>query len=330
MVFCSLLDVDKEHFLKYNLDIMNTRTMRFATVLALGAALISGANNFLAKIAVTVSNDPIFYTTLKNALVAVFLVGLFIAFRKAKELSRLTKKQYGMLLAIGLIGGSLPFALFFTGLSMTSAVNAALIHKTLFLWVLLFAYPFLKERLSRGQILGIFLIFLGNLFIGGFTGFALNMGELMILGATILWAAENILAKKVLADVSSVTVAAVRMTLGALILMGFLVVSGRFTPLADIGVVQWGWTLATSALLLGYVLTWYTALKYAPASYVAALLVPATLVTNILSAIFVTHTWNGMQAVSALFYVVGALLLVYYSVRAANAGAFSPVEAAQH
>ncbi|MDO8521467.1 MAG: DMT family transporter [bacterium] len=308
---------------------MNNHTMRFATVLALGAALFSGTNNFLTKIAVTVSSDPIFYTTLKNAIVALLLIGLFIALRKASELKKLTRKQWGMLAAIGLIGGSIPFALFFTGLSMTSAVNAGLIHKTLFLWVLIFAYPFLKERLSNGQLFGIFLIFLGNLFVGGFTGFKLNMGELMILGATLLWAVENIIAKKVLADISSMTVVAARMVLGSLLLAGFLAVSGRLTSLTELSALQWGWTLATSALLLGFVLTWYTALKHAPATYVAALLVPATIVTNVLSAIFVTHTLTWLQVLSAVFCATGAGLLIYFGIRAAKTGLVSPITASQ-
>ena len=313
--------------IQYNLSIMNNDTLRFATILALGAALFSGVNNFLTKIAVTVSSDPIFYTTLKNALVALFLVGLFIALRKAGELRSLTRKQWGMLAAVGVIGGSIPFALFFTGLSMTSAINAGLIHKTLFLWVLIFAYPFLKERLSRGQLVGIFLIFLGNLFVGGFTGFKFNVGELMILGATLFWAAENIIAKKVLIDVSSMTVVAARMVLGSLLLAAFLGVSGRMMPLADLSMLQWGWTLLTSLLLLGFVLTWYTALKHAHATYVAALLVPATIVTNVLSAIFVTHMLTVPQVISAVLGIVGAGLLIYFGMRVAKTETLSATPA---
>lgn len=289
-------------------------------MLALGAAVFSGTNNFLTKIAVTVSKDPIFYTMLKNAIVAVFLVGLFIGFQKMKELRGLSKKQYGMLAAIGIIGGSIPFALFFTGLSMTSALNAGLIHKTLFLWVILFAYPFLKERLSTGQLVGVCAIFVSNLFVGGFSGFQFNTGEFYILLATVLWAIENIIAKKVLADVSSMTVAGVRMTLGSVILVGFLYFSDRLVSVSTLSLVQWGWTLGTSALLLGYVLAWYTALKHGPATYVAALLVPATIITNVLSAIFVTHTWTIMQGFSALFAALGAGLLIYYGMKASDSG----------
>lgn len=307
---------------------MKTNTwFRNATALALLAALCSGTNNFLTKIAVTVSKDPIFYTTLKNALVALFLIGVVIAFRKWGEIRALSKKQAGMLIAIGAIGGSLPFALYFTGLTMTTALNAGLIHKTLFLWVFLFAYPILKERLTRGQLVGVLAIFAANLFVGGFTGFKWNGGELLILIATVLWAIENIIAKKALEGISSVTVAGARMTLGSLLLIAFLAFAGRMAPLSVLSVEQWGWTLATSALLFGYVLSWYTALKYAPATYVAALLVPATLITNALSAIFVTHTLSWFQVVSGVLYVVGAGLLIYYGRKTAAMMGDQPREA---
>lgn len=298
---------------------MISNTIRYATLLAVATAAISGTNNFLTKIAVTAVKDPVVFTTLKNAAVAVFLVGLILIFKKWPEIVSLTKVQIFKLLAIGAVGGSVPFALYFTGLSQTSAVNAALIHKTLFLWVLLLAIPILKERLTAGQWFGVAAIFAANLIVGGFTGFKYNFGELMILAATILWAIENIIAKIVLKDVSSLTVAAARMTIGSLLLLLLVFWQGKTQVMSGLSSSQWQLTLLTSILLLGYVLSWYTALKYAPASYVAALLVPATLVTNILSAIFVTHSLTLVQILSSTLFIIGMLLMVFTAKRAVSA-----------
>ena len=71
--------------------------------------------------------------------------------------------------------------------------------------------------------------------------------------------------------------------------------------------------MLTSIFLLGYVLTWYTALKYAPATYVATLLVPATLITNILSAIFITHAFSIQQFISAVLFITGTALVVLFA-----------------
>ncbi|MDI6734121.1 MAG: DMT family transporter [Patescibacteria group bacterium] len=283
----------------------------FPTILALAAALVSGTNNFLTKIATTSVGDPIIYTTLKNSIVALILFGLILGFKKWPEIRNATKKQTLKLIAIGIIGGSIPFALYFTGLSQTNAINAALIHKTLFLWVFIFAIPFLKERLSKLQIFGVAIIFTANLFIGGFAGFKFNIGELMILGATILWAIENIIAKKTLQEFSSQTVAAARMILGSLVLFLFLLVrNGSAVFSFSLNNEQWTWTIITSILLFGYVTLWYGALKYAPATYVAVLLVPATLITNILSSIFVTHVFDGRSVLTVLLYIIGYSIFI--------------------
>jgi hypothetical protein len=59
------------------------------------------------------------------------------------------------------------------------------------------------------------------------------------------------------------------------------------------------------------------ALKRAPAAYVATLLVPATLVTNVLSAVFVTHAFTGRDLMSTVLYVLGIALVVLFSGKAA-------------
>jgi drug/metabolite transporter (DMT)-like permease len=287
------------------------QNLKRATVLALATAVFSGVNNFLAKIAVTAVKDPIVYTTLKNSIVAVFLIGIVLGLKKWPEIKSLRKDQWLKLGIIGTVGGSLPFALFFSGLSMTSALNAAIIHKTLFFWVFLLAVPILKERLTEIQWFGAIAILGANFFTGSFAGFNFDLGELMILGATILWAVENIVAKKALADISSATVGAARMIFGSLILFIFLSFRDSAMPIISMNAVQWGWTAVTSFLLFGYVLSWYAALKKAPATYVAVLLVPATLVTNLLSSLFVTHTLTGKDVLNTVLFIVGTGLVIF-------------------
>lgn len=300
---------------------MRTTPARFASYLALLTAVISGTANFVNKLATTAVPDPIFFTTLKNGVTAVLLIGLLLAFRQGREIRRLTGRQWAKLIAIAVIGGSIPFTLFFTGLTQTSALNASLIHKTLFLWVALLAVPLLKERLSFPQWLGVAAIFSANFFVGGFTGFKFNTGELLILGATILWAVENVIAKIALRDISSGTVAAGRMVLGTMILFGLSAVRGTLGQASSLNATQWGWIILTGALLTGYVLTWYTALKYAPATFVATLLVPATLVTNLLSAIFVTHQLPASQLGSGVLLILGSILMIFFAKRTVETAA---------
>ena len=292
---------------------MKNKSIRYATFFALATALISGVSNFLNKIAVTAVKDPVVFTTLKNTLVALFLIGLLMLLKKRREIASLSKNQIFKLAAIGALGGSIPFALFFIGLAQTSALNAALLHKTLFLWVALMAVPILKERIAVWQWVGVLAIFAANLLMGGFAGFKYNAGELMILAATILWAVENIISKTTLKDLSSVVVASARMVIGSLILMPVVMWRGGGEAVFHLNATQWSLTLIASALLFGYVLTWYTALKYAPAIYAAALLVPATLVTNVLSAIFITRSFTALQFFSSFLFVIGTALVIFFA-----------------
>ncbi|GIW69914.1 MAG: hypothetical protein KatS3mg101_0661 [Patescibacteria group bacterium] len=279
---------------------------------AVVTAVISGFSIFLNKFASSAVTPPLFFTGLKNLTVGFMLILLVVITRKARLIRGITIKELIYLLAIGVIGGSLPFYLFFTGLSQISAVNAAIIHKTLFLWVALFAYPLLKEKLSKKQIFAAFLVMSGNLIIGGFEKFSYSRGELMVLGATILWAIENILAKKVLAKIDPDIVSLFRMGIGSLILCAVL-----FIDMLKVGQAsfllkenQIFWLLVTSVLLLAYVLSWYRALKYSPAVNVTAILTISTLITNFLSAVILTHSWNYALTLQSILIFFGVLIFI--------------------
>ncbi len=291
--------------------------LKLAIVLALTTAFISGTNNFLTKIAVTAVKDPIAYTFLKNAIVGVLLIGIILLAKKWQEIKSLNRTQAIQLLAISVIGGSLPFLLYFTGLSMIPAINAAFIHKTLFIWVALLAVPFLKERIGSMQAAALGLLLAGNL-VMGIPKINFGTGELLVLAATLLWAIENVIAKKALSSLSSLTVSGARMALGSIVILIVVATQGKLGLLTGLNIAQWGWTMLTSLLLLGYVLTWYTALKYAPASLVASLLVPAVFVTNTLNAVFITHTITQPQLINGAFLMLGTLLLIFSFRKIAN------------
>ncbi len=275
--------------------------------LALITAFISGVSIFVNKFAVGVIKSPLVFTADKNFMVGLLMLVILLVSGKWRSIGSVSKQDKLKLLLISIVGGSLPFYLFFTGLSLTSAVNAALIHKTLVLWVAILASPFLGERLSKKQGLAILLLFSGNLLVGGFKGFLFSKGELMVLAATLLWAAETIIAKKVLARVDADIVAVSRMGLGSLFLVGAAVLTSPQSLLSAFSMTgsQWFCMLLTVVFLLGYVTSWYRALKIAPAILVSTVLVLSTLVTNFLSAIFITHSWDQVMIPQAGLMMLG-------------------------
>ncbi len=262
--------------------------------LAFLTALVSGIAIFVNKFAVGAITPPIAFTAIKNAGVGLILLIWILATAKWRTLLHVNKQQKLLLVSIAVIGGALPFYLFFTGLSIIPAINAALIHKTLVIWVAILAIFFLKEKPTISKIIAVTVLFISNFMIGGFKGLTYSTGELMVLSATILWAVETIIAKKALKKLDPDVLATARMAGGAVILLLIATISGSFSlsSLKQISSEQAFWMVITMSTLLLYVTTWYRALKYAPAITVASILVGATIITNILSAFFVTHTLN--------------------------------------
>jgi drug/metabolite transporter (DMT)-like permease len=253
-------------------------------VLAVGAALISGLAIYLNAFAVKQLPDAALYTTLKNAVAAFVLLGAAVGLGAAREVRSLDRRSWVGVVLVGVIGGSIPFILFFSGLAMASAPSAAFIQKTLFVWVAILAVPFLGERLGLASIAGLAVLLVGQALVLPPAGLRWGTGETLILAATGLWALETILVKRLLASIPSTVMAALRMGVGLVVLVGFVALTGKLDVIGRLDVGQCAWIALTGVLLAGYVTTWFAALERAPASVVASVLVLGAVLTGALSA----------------------------------------------
>jgi len=282
-----------------------------ALLLVFGTALISGFSVFFNSFATKVITNSNVLTTAKNILVALVLSLFILTPVVFKKLKLLQRNDWIKLVLIGLIGGSIPFLMFFKGLSLTSAINAGFIHKTLFIWVTLLAIPFLKEKLSKVQWFALAILLLGNYFLVGVKTWKFSYADLLILGATLLWAVEFVIAKKILKNIDAKIVSWGRMFFGALFLLGYLALTKQAAGLIALNSTQWLWLTISSAFLLGYVLTWYQALQKLPATVVTSVLVIASPITTALNSIFVTHKYNLQQLSSSVILIIAAIAFTY-------------------
>ena len=278
--------------------------------LALLTAAISGFSIFFSKIFVS-KMDPVVFTTLKNIFVAIVLSGFLFRPTLTASFRKLTKQDWIKLVLIGVIGGSIPFALFFTGLTMTTASTGAIIHKTLFIWVAFLAIIFLREKLTFLQMIGYTLILWGGMWTSGLRGINFNRGEQMILAATIFWAIENVIAKKALNTIPSELVAWGRMFIGSIILVSIVVWQGKTNTLFSLSFSNLQATLVGAAFLTGYVLTWYKALSKAPATVVSVVLTLSTIITGLLSTQFLNVPVYSPDITGFALTASGVLLISY-------------------
>jgi drug/metabolite transporter (DMT)-like permease len=256
--------------------------------LAFTTAVISGVAIFVNAHAVRHFGDATVFTTAKNAVAgALLLVLALTTARPAGTAAAAAPRARGRRLAlvgVAVIGGSVPFVLFFEGLARAEATQAAFIQKTLVVWVALLAVPLLRERFRTPHALAIVLLLAGQAWLAGHAGtVAFGAGEAMILAATLLWSVEVVYVKHLLAALPPRTLAAARMGIGTALLVAWVAVSGKAGAFTALDAGQWQWILLTGLILTGYVATWYAALARAQAIDVTAVLVFGAVITALLS-----------------------------------------------
>ena len=265
---------------------------RQGLLLALAAACVSGLTVFLNGYAVKhVHTTPTVYTTAKNLVAAVVLALGFLtlgAVSTRRSPVRSERAPWSVWVGVGyvgVVGGGLAFALFFEGLSKTSATTAAFVQKSLVVWVIVLALPLLRERVGPPQWAAVALLVAGAAALNGGVGtLRAEKGPELVLAATLLWAVEVVVVKRLVRWLTPATVGLARMGIGTVALLGWLAATARLAGLAHLSPGTWAWVLLTGALLAAYVGVWFAALARAQAVDVTAVLVFGAFITAILGA----------------------------------------------
>ncbi|WP_062202870.1 DMT family transporter [Demequina salsinemoris] len=283
-------------------------------VLAALTACISGVSIYVNTNGVAAYGDPTAYTTAKNATAALVIAVAFMVGRRAVggasvSFTRPSRPAHWWGLGfVAILGGAVPFVLFFQGLATTASTQASFLHKTLVVWVALLAVPLLKERFSAWHLAAITLLVVGQLGLVGGVALVADPGTMLVGAATLLWAGEVVVSKRLLADVTPWTLSLTRMVGGSVALLVWSAAADSFAAVVPSTAAQWGWVLVTGLLLAGYVLTWHQALWRAPAIDVTAVLVLGALVTALIATIL-DGALLGAQAPWLAAILTGAALI---------------------
>jgi drug/metabolite transporter (DMT)-like permease len=286
----------------------------FGVVLAIFAAVISGIAIPVNKIFV-VDIDPTVFTAVRSVLVG--LVFLLISFRTHGISKKLLKHDWKYIALIAVIGGALAFLLFFTGLKFTTAGRAAFLQKTLPIYAALFAFIFLKEKISKTQIYALILMLIG---MGVIFSVQLKpaelwmdpqFGDILVVGATVLWALESVFVKKVMKDgTSNFIVSFARMFFGGLVLFGAVVLTGRLGALYSLTLQQWNNIFISVCVLFGYVLFWYWSLKHTGVTKASSLLLIAPVVSVLAGYMWLGEPLSAIQLFGSALILIGAYFVV--------------------
>lgn len=277
-------------------------------------AVISGVAVYVNSLGVATFQNPTLYAAVKNSIVGLLLLIPLAFLGRERALYRETsRRDWLWLLALAVVGGSVPYALFFTGLKMTNAVTGSLGDHLQFALVAVLAVVLLKERLTPAIWAGLLVLLAGVFLSTNLNLLRLNRGATLILGSTILFSIEWVIVKHLLRGrLRPMMLMTAKMTLGSVLLYGYLAATGALTPLLHLSGKQWAYVLATAVILLGFTASIFIAIRHARVSAVMAIGAGSPLVTVAIQLV-ATHRVklaNGGAGLALTLLAVITILLI--------------------
>lgn len=288
-----------------------SRNEIFGTLLILCTAIISGfaiiANKFFV-----VTIDPLLFTALRALFIGVIFLAISLYMQKANNQKKFKQTSWKTLLLIGIIGGGLAFWLFFAGLKMTLGIRAAFLHKTLPIYATILAVIFLKEKITKQQLIAMLIMLLG-LVVMQMTKLSaeIRIGDFLVLAATVLWAIENVISKRAMLNKESNWVVTFsRMFFGSLVLFAIIFLTGKTALLFALTSQQLIYIAVSGFFLFMYVLTWYWGLKYINLSKAATILLLAPVVSLFFGVLWLGEAVSPTQLIGSALILLGAYLII--------------------
>jgi len=282
-------------------------------LLVLATAFISGLSTFVNFYAVKGTSSDAFVTVRNVMVAAAFVPVAFFATRSLRA-PALRTVDWGRLVLIGLIGGAIPFLLFFHGLQIATAAGGAATasfgYRTLFLWATVFGIVVLHEKFHWRVALGATLLLAGSVLMLSLTSPIWTDGTAYVLAATVLWAAEYTVSKRTLRDLPSATVALGRMGFGAIFLVGYLSLTTQWGAVSGFSGAQWEWVGISAALLGAFVASFYPGLKRVDLGVASSALVLGFPITWALAVLVQGASFTLAQAAGAVAVVAGVGVVI--------------------
>jgi drug/metabolite transporter (DMT)-like permease len=247
------------------------------------AAAISGFAVFYNSLGVRLFPDATLYTTLKNAVVGVLVLApLALLPRVRGELRHLDRRRWAWLGALALVGGSVPYVLFFEGLRLTTPATGAVLNHLQFAVVALLAVPLLRERVTPAMWFGLAALLAAALLGTDAGALRWNAGAALVLVSTALFGAGFVVARHLLRDLSTSTVMAAKMTAGSAVLLAYSGATGRLGAIGGLSQAQWQFVVFSGLVLLAFTTATLVAIKLTQVTTVIAIGMAAPVITLLL------------------------------------------------
>ncbi len=149
-------------------------------------------------------SSPFRYLLYRFVLAAILSIPIWWHYRNHPALKKHASQFFGRVGSTELIGTTLALGLLYTGLNLTSAIEASLLTTTTPIFIVLAGIIWLRERQNKAEWLGLSVAFIGTVIVtlvpyiqnGSATAELSVMGNILILLQNIATATYFILAKR--------------------------------------------------------------------------------------------------------------------------------------
>lgn len=283
----------------------------FLTYLALVAvSLFYGVNYSILKIVVPEYLDPfglIFYRVFISGAI-FFIVYLFSG-------EKIDWKSDGLrILGCALTGVAVNMLMFYKGISLTSAVNGAILMTLTPVMVLVWAALLLGERITPLKMLGIISGMVGAIVIFYTPGYSLDtghwLGDLLIVLNGMSYAAYLVLVKPLLKKYKPLTVMAWIFVIGAFLVLPVSLnpaLAADFTSFPPGVWMSISYTILVVTVLV-YILNAWT-LQRVPASVVGSFIYLQPIFATFTAVLFFEEVFLGKHILAAFLIFTGVWLV---------------------
>jgi len=227
------------------------------------------------------------------------------------------KTSWKLLFSYALTLIVLDFCFLFTGMYIgVSAGIASLTLQTQVFFTAILAVIFLKERMSKAQILGAFIAFVGVAYVALNTGGDVNfMGLLLVELAALSWAAGNLVSKKIgRVDMLSLVTWGSLISLPFLLALSFLLESHLWSMETIIN-LSWKGIGALAYLVYPVTLFGFAMWSWLLSRHPATVVAPFTLLIPIVgfssSALLLGESLPLWKIIAGVLVIVGLVINLY-------------------
>ena len=183
-----------------------------------------------------------------------FVVLLPLVWRERRAIQQALARDWKRLLALTLVGGAPQSALVYTGLSASTAIHLGLLNSTIPVLIILISWGWYARRPRRLEAIGLTTSLVGVVLIlahgdlGALLHLQFNPGDLLMLGAMVVWAIYTLRLKDRPQSLSLIAFVFALSLMGELLILPFAAIQWAQAGSLHLGMREWLGLLYIGAL----------------------------------------------------------------------------------